>query len=197
MARTRDRTRKTHAALAKQVLELARARNLRPGDHLPEQLFAGLCGVSRTPMRATFKIMVENGFITHRADEGCFLSVDPESDTAAMERQLDAAEGSLADRILADRAARRLDDMPSVSFLTRRYATTRSAVLNALTVLQQDGIVERVPGQAWSFRPILDTPGAVAALLRRGGGRDGVARRLQFSVGLVLGLGGGSGLVAG
>ncbi len=162
----RERTRKTRVALARQVLELARARRLRPGDHLPEQQFADLCGVSRTPLRATFKILLENGFLMHRPDDGYFLSADLESDTAEMERQMDAVEGSLAHRILADRAARRLDDLRSVSFLIRCYGTTRSAVLNALTILQQDGIVERVAGQAWGFRPILDTQAAVADSLQ-------------------------------
>jgi DNA-binding GntR family transcriptional regulator len=58
-----DRTRKTHAALARQVMDLCRSRALRAGDHLAEQVFAGLCGVSRTPIRATFKILTNNGFV--------------------------------------------------------------------------------------------------------------------------------------
>ena len=120
MTYSRDRTRKTHADFARQVLELARARRLRPGDHLPEQQFADMCGVSRTPMRATFKILLENGFLMHRPDGGYFLAADLESDIAEMERQMDAVEGSLVHRILADRTARRLDDLRSVSFLIRR-----------------------------------------------------------------------------
>ena len=56
--------------------------------------------------------------------------------------------------------------MQSVSLLIRRYGTTRPTVPNALTVLQQQGIVERVPGQSWAFRPILDTPAAVADSLQ-------------------------------
>ena len=142
-------------------MDLTRARALRPGDHLPEQLFAGLCGVSRTPMRATFKILANNGFLSHNPADGYFLAVDPDAVSAALESQLDASDGSLANRILEDRLARRLDDVQSVSFFMRRYGVTRSTVLNALTILHQDGIVERVPGQAWGFRPILDTPGAI------------------------------------
>ena len=117
-------------------------------------------------MRAAFKILTENGFLSQIPDDGYFLAVDPEADAAAMERKLDASEGSLADRMLADRAARRLDDVLPVSFLIRRYGVTRNSVHNALTVLQQDGIVERASGQAWGFRPILDTPGAVADSLQ-------------------------------
>jgi DNA-binding GntR family transcriptional regulator len=158
----RERTVKTHTSLAKQVLDHARAKALRPGDRLPEEAFATACGVSRTPLRSAYKILAKNGFLVRRAAEGYFLSADLDADTDMMESALDTSTMSLAETILADRAARRLDDLQSVSFLIRRYSTTRAAVLNALTVLQLDGIIDRIPGQSWSFRPIVDTPNAVA-----------------------------------
>jgi DNA-binding GntR family transcriptional regulator len=158
----RERTVKTHTSLARQVLDHARAKALRPGDRLPEEAFATACGVSRTPLRSAYIILETNGFLVKREAEGYFLAADLDADTSAMESQLDTVNVSLAKTILADRAARRLDDTQSVSFLIRRYNTTRAAVLNALTVLQQDGIIDRIPGQSWSFRPILDTPNAVA-----------------------------------
>lgn len=166
VAGRRGRTRKTHAALARQVVELTLSKGLRPGDHLPEQAFATFFAVSHTPMRATFRILAENGFLTARPDAGHALAVDPEAGGPAIERQLDAADGSLGDRILADRAARRLDDVLAVGVLIRRHRATRSAVLNALAVLQQDGIVEHAPGQSRAFRPILDTPGSDADSLQ-------------------------------
>jgi DNA-binding GntR family transcriptional regulator len=162
----RDRTRKTHAALARQVLDLTRAQRMRPRDHLPEQVFATLCGVSRTPIRSAFKLLAEIGFIELVSDGGYCLAVDPEAESARFIRHLDVSEGSLADRILADRRERRLDEVQSVSFLVRRYGGTRTVVLNALSVLQQDGIVERVPGHGWVFRPMLDTPAAIADSLQ-------------------------------
>lgn len=162
----RDRTTKTHASLARQVLEQARNRRLRPGDHLPEQVFATACGVSRTPLRGAFKILEENRYIERKQGEGYFLCVDLDAGSGVMESQLDALQGSLADAILADRAARRLNDDLSVTFLIRRYSATRATVLNALKILQQDGIIDHVPGQSWSFRPLLDTPNAVTDSLQ-------------------------------
>lgn len=162
----RDRTTKTHTGLAKQVLEQARNRRLRPGDHMPEQVFASACGVSRTPLRGAYKILEENNYIERRHSHGYFLVADLDTDFGAMESRLDAAKGSLADAILADRAARRLDDDLSVTFLLRRYSSTRAAVLNALEILQQDGIIDHGPGQSWSFRPLLDTPNAVTDSLQ-------------------------------
>jgi DNA-binding GntR family transcriptional regulator len=162
----RDRTQKTHTMLARQVFDLTRARQMRPGDHLPEQTFGRLCGVSRTPIRAAFKILSDIGFLGSIPDRGYCIVADPETEAERIIRHLDAAQGSLADRILADRGARRLDDVQSVSFLMRRYGGTRSMVLNALTVLQQDGIIEQVPGQGWVFRPLMDTPAAIADSLQ-------------------------------
>jgi len=166
MTELRERARKNHATLARQVLDIARTRGLRPGDHMPEQVFAGLCAVSRTPIRAAYKLLSEIGFLTYREEAGYFLATDLDQDTSRLENELDGLDAGLAETILADRAARRLDDTQSVSFLTRRYQTSRTAVLNALKILQQDGIVDRVPGQAWRFRPILDTPHAVAESLQ-------------------------------
>ena len=71
-------------------------------------------------------------------------------------------EGSLAARILSDRAERRIADVQSVSALVRRYDAPRSAVLNAPKILSADGVVAQLPGRAWAFQPLLDTPNAIA-----------------------------------
>ncbi len=133
---------------------------------MPEQVFATACGVSRTPLRGAYRVLEEHRYIERRHGSGYFLSTDLDTDSGAMESRLDAMQGSLADAILADRAARRLDDDLSVTFLIRRYSTTRAVVLNALNILQQDGIIDHAPGQSWSFRPLLDTPNAVTDSLQ-------------------------------
>ena len=108
VTRTRDRTRKTHAAPARQIVGVTNARQMQRGDPLPEQMFAGLCGVSRTPMRSAFKILEDIGFLESPLGSGYCLALDPESESLRVLQHLDAAEGSLADRILEDRGARRL-----------------------------------------------------------------------------------------
>jgi len=73
---------------------------------------------------------------------------------------LDDMEGSLAERILSDRAERRITDVQSVSALMRRYDAPRSSVLNAIKILNSDGIVIQQTSRTWVFQPILDTPNA-------------------------------------
>jgi DNA-binding GntR family transcriptional regulator len=153
--------RQTHVDLARIVLHHVRAQGLRIDDHLPEQRFADLCGVSRTPIRGTFDLLASQGFLTKRPDEGYFLAVDPVAAEGDVARRLDQADDTLAAQILRDRAARRLAEVQTVRTLAQRYGAQRTAVLNALKILTRDGIVAQQPGQSWAFQPILDSPRAV------------------------------------
>lgn len=161
MAGPRSHTRQNHLKLARQIIEIASERGLRVGDHLPEQTLSKACGVSRTPIRSAFKLLEENGIVLRREEEGYFLNIDPEQGLTAASVDLEGLEDSLASRILTDRAARRINDVQSVSALTRRYSAPRSTVLNALKILSSDGIVVQLPGRSWAFQPILDTPNAI------------------------------------
>lgn len=161
MARMRSHTRLNHLKLARQIITAALERDMQVGDHLPEQIFSRTCGVSRTPIRSAFKILEENGIVLRRAEEGYFLNIEPEQVLAAGALEIEELEDSLATRILSDRAARRISDVHSVSALARRYSASRSTVLNALKILSTDGIVVQLPGRAWAFQPILDTPNAI------------------------------------
>lgn len=161
MPGTRRNTRQTHVDLARSVLRHVHAQGLRLGDHLPEQRFADLCGVSRTPIRGTFDLLAAQGFLRKQPSEGYFLAVDPVEAEADVARRLEQAEDTLAAQILRDRAARRLAEIQTVRMLAQRYDAPRTAVLNALKILSRDGIVAQQPGQSWAFQPILDSSRAV------------------------------------
>lgn len=160
MSEPRRNARQSHLALAQQALSIALERGMNRGDHLPEQVFSEACGVSRTPIRSAFKILEEKEILEWRREEGYFLTIAPAEDGAEAIQRLEDAEDSLANRILADRTDRRIGDMPSVSALVRRYDTSRSTVLLALKILSRDGIITQLPGRAWAFQPIVDSPRA-------------------------------------
>lgn len=162
MTDTRRSTRRNHVALAQQVVSHVLERGLRPGDHLPEQSIAAACGVSRTPIRSAFKILEQQGILIWREEEGYHLALGAEDGLAGALTQVAGHEQDLFDRILADRAARRIPDVQSVSALARRYAVSRVSVLNALKILSRDGVVTQLPGRAWAFQPLVDTPRAIA-----------------------------------
>jgi len=161
MKETRRSTRQNHLALGQQILTIAMERRMRRGDHLPEQTFSEACGVSRTPIRSAFKLLEQNEILTWREEEGYFLAIGSSDELADAVQKLEDLENSLAQRILADRAERRIGDVQSVRGLMTRYDASRNSVLIALKVLSRDGVVTQMPGQAWVFQPILDSPNAI------------------------------------
>ncbi len=161
LTETRRNVRQNHLALAQKILSVALARGLKSGDHLPEQMFSEACGVSRTPIRSAFKILDERDILQWRQEEGYFLTLGSADQISAVIRALEDTEKSVAHQILSDRAERRIGDVQSVSALTRRYNVPRAAVLNALKILAKDGIVRQLPGRAWAFQPMVDSPAAV------------------------------------
>jgi DNA-binding GntR family transcriptional regulator len=161
MLRSRSNTRQNHLKLARQIVEIVLERGVQEGQHLPETVLSEACGVSRTPIRSALRILENNDIVRRRDEGGFFLNLPPERIVADGAVQLDEMEDSLAARILSDRAQRRITDVQSISALVRRYGAPRSAVLNALKILGSDGVVAQLPGRAWAFQPILDTPNAL------------------------------------
>lgn len=153
--------RQNHLALAQQIIVIALERGMKPGDHLTEQSFSEACNVSRTPIRSAFQLLKERELLVWREEEGYFLADQAGADVAQALKALDEVENALTSRILSDRAERRIGDVQSISAMARRYSVSRSLVLSSLKVLAQEGIVIQLPGRAWAFQPMLDSPIAV------------------------------------
>jgi len=154
--------RTNHRDLARRILDVARQRGFESGARLPEQQIASLCNVSRTPVRAALRLLAEQGVVRWEAEAGYRLAVDLASRGAAATILPSTEEDELAEAILRDRSARRLDETVTASGLMRRYGTGRKTVLKALNRLSDENIVERAPGQSWLFRPAPDAPDALA-----------------------------------
>lgn len=157
-----SRPRTSHRDLAQRILDLARQRGFAPGARLPEQQIASLCNVSRTPVRAALRLLAEQGVVRREAEAGYSLAVDLAARGAAAKTLPSTQEDELAEAILRDRSARRLDGTVTASALMRRYGADRKTVLKALNRLSDGNIVERAPGQSWLFRPAPDAPEALA-----------------------------------
>ncbi len=157
---SRRNSHQNHLELARQVTAIVLERGMRRGDHLPEKVISEACGVSRTPIRSAFKLLESKQVLEWRPERGYFLALDKAEAIAAALSDLEGAEDSLARRILSDRAERRIGEVQSVSALVRRYGTSRNSVLFALKILSRDGIVTQLPGRAWAFQPMIDSPKA-------------------------------------
>lgn len=151
--------RTNHLDLAQRILGVARAHGFEVGARLPEQHIASLCNVSRTPVRAALRLLAERGIVAADTDGGYRLATDLA--TMPADHLPSAEEDELAEAILRDRAARRLDATVTAAALARRYAADRTTVLKSLSRLSDEGFLERAPGQSWLFRPTPDSPEAI------------------------------------
>ncbi|RTM00821.1 MAG: GntR family transcriptional regulator [Hyphomicrobiales bacterium] len=154
------RPRTNHLDLAQRILDVARQRGFGPGAHLPEQQIASLCNVSRTPVRAALRLLAERGVARWEAATGYRLVADLTAQAGAAAELPVTAEDELAEAILRDRSARRLDQTVTVVGLMRRYNAERKTVLKSLQRLSDENLVDRAPGQSWLFRRAPDDPEA-------------------------------------
>lgn len=162
MPTTKRNSQQTHLELARQITNIALERGMKRGDHLPEQAMSEACGVSRTPIRSAFKLLESKGVLVWQQEQGYFLVLNSPDAIATALSELEVSEDSLSDRILADRAKRRIPEIQSVSALSRRYGASRHSVLFALKILSRDGIITQLPGRAWAFLPMIDSSAAVS-----------------------------------
>ncbi|TIT43301.1 MAG: GntR family transcriptional regulator, partial [Mesorhizobium sp.] len=154
------RPRTNHLDLAQRILDVARQRGFAPGARLPEQQIASLCNVSRTPVRAALSLLAEQGVVCWEADTGYHLAIDLAAQPAISAELPAAEEDELAEAILRDRSARRLDQTVTVAGLMRRYSAERKTVLKSLNRLTEENLLDRAPGQSWLFRRAPDDPEA-------------------------------------
>ncbi|MER8826238.1 GntR family transcriptional regulator [Mesorhizobium sp. M0938] len=154
------RPRTNHLDLAQRILDVARQRGFEAGAHLPEQQIASLCNVSRTPVRAALRLLTEKGVVRWEAESGYRLAVDLTSQATLAADLPVTEEDELAEMILRDRSARRLDQTVTIGALIRRYDAERKTVLKALKRLTDENLLDRAPGQSWLFRRAPDDPEA-------------------------------------
>jgi len=162
MQTTRSRPRSNHLDLAQRILAVVRDGGFRSGDRLAEQQIASMCNVSRTPVRAALRLLADQGVLKWQQDVGYALAIDPSGTVEAAADLPSADEDRLAESILRDRAARRLDETVTASGLSRRYDKDRRTVLKSLRILESENWIDKAPGQSWLFRAAQEGPEALA-----------------------------------
>ncbi len=87
----------TNGALADQVavkiIDIARTRSWRAGEHLREEALASELGLSRSPVRRGLALLVQHGLVTKEPNRGIFLAIDARGiDTAGLPFGVDPLE---------------------------------------------------------------------------------------------------------
>jgi DNA-binding GntR family transcriptional regulator len=149
---SRSRPSKLHADLAGRILRRLKGQGAGPGYHLVELDLCKAFDVSRTPVRGALRLLAEQGLIEPRANRG-YVLVDTvrEAPDIASSSAVDDEDQALYIDIAEGRNSGRIPDQCSQQELVRLLGARVSSVVRVLRQLAALGLVERKPGNGWSF----------------------------------------------
>lgn len=128
----------------------------RPGRRVPEQTFARLHDVSRSPVRAALGLLVEHGLLRSESGRGFILARDVAGES--IEQLIPPSlEEQLYGAVIADRANGRIAQEVSEAEMMPRYKTSRGVIRKVFMRLAAEGLASRQRGHGWRFADSLDT----------------------------------------
>jgi len=149
--------------LAARILRLLKDQGAGPGHHLVELELCQHFGVSRTPIRGALKQLESQGWVESRLNRG-FILRDPVTEVSISEpvNLQEEEDKQLIDRIAEARTTGKLPrDVPQQE-ICRMFDVKLTTAIRVLRRLADLGLVERKPGNGWSFLPSIDNPRAQA-----------------------------------
>lgn len=158
MAAQRDKQDKTsgpsrlQSDLAARILRLLKEQGAGPGHHLVELDLCRQFDVSRTPVRGALKLLAEQGAVEARANRGYVLTA-PVTEAPEVEfvNPEDEEDRQLFIAIAKARNSGALPDQCSQQEIVRLFGAKLATVVRVLRQLADLGLVERKPGNGWSF----------------------------------------------
>jgi DNA-binding GntR family transcriptional regulator len=139
------------ASLAQRIAAFLKREGAQPGYHLVEQELCEEFGVSRTPVRGALKILEAQGIVEARANRGFVLRQPPDAPPAASPQRDDEASRLFIAIAQARNSGTLPDEVPQQEMI-RRFKARLPIVLQVLRQMADLGLVERRPGNGWSFR---------------------------------------------
>ncbi len=139
------------------IIEFVKSNAMRKGDHLPLQMLADNFRVSRAPIMSALRKLEQRGIVRAEPNRGYFLAVNLEAIDALQSETGEAADGDDAIylRIADDRLSGKFAERVSENELMRVYAVPRTRLLKILHRIADEGWIERLPGNGWSFKQTL------------------------------------------
>ena len=146
------------AELAARILRSLHEEGASTGHHLVEQDLCRRFGVSRTPVRGALKLLAEQGRVESRANRG-FILLKPVTtvlDSDPIDPQ-DEDDKQLFIAIARARNTGKLAVEVAQQEIVRLFDAKLPTVLRVLRQMSELGLVERKPGNGWSFTPSIDS----------------------------------------
>jgi DNA-binding GntR family transcriptional regulator len=163
-ARTATKPRKSsdpsplQAELATRILRSLNEQGAGTGHHLVEQDLCRQFGVSRTPVRGALKLLAEQGTVEARANRGFVLlkavATAPEADPVDPQ---DEEDQKLFIAVAKGRNTGKLPVEVAQQEIVRMFGARLPTVLRVLRQMADLGLVERKPGNGWSFVASIDS----------------------------------------
>lgn len=149
---------KLQANLARRILARLKEQGAGPGYHLVELELCKAFDVSRTPVRGALRLLAEQGAVESRANRG-YVLVEPITKAPEIPptSSLDDEDQALFIAIAEGRNAKRIPDQCSQQELVRLLDAKVPSVVRVLRQLAALGLVERKPGNGWSFAHGIDS----------------------------------------
>lgn len=152
------RASRLQAELAARILRVLKEQGAKPGHHLVELDLCRLFDVSRTPVRGALRLLAEQGLVEGRTNRGYVLCQPvltvPDNDPASAD---DEEDKRLFIAIAEARYAGRVPDQCSQQEIVRILDARLTTVTRVLRQLADLGLVERKPGNGWSFAPSINS----------------------------------------
>jgi DNA-binding GntR family transcriptional regulator len=167
------------ADLAARILRRLHDEGAGPGYHLVEHDLCEAFGVSRTPVRGALRLLAEQGVVEPRANRGFVLrravTAPPEVETQSPQEE---EERELFVAIAKARNSGLLPEQVTQQEMVRLFGVKLAPLVRVLRRLQELGLVERKPGNGWSFIRSIDS--------RRAQDESYAFRRILEPAGLIL-----------
>jgi len=160
---TDSRASKLHADLARRILRRLKDQGAGPGHRLVELDLCRAFDVSRTPVRGALRLLAEQGVVEARANRGYrLLDAVRNAPAVTPSSPVDEEDQALFIAIAEGRNSGRIPDQCSQQELVRLLDASVPSVVRVLRQLAALGLVERKPGNGWSFSAGIDSARARA-----------------------------------
>lgn len=155
MQETKRTSRGLGEQLATRIERLIADEGLSIGTPLVERALAERFLVSRSPVREALRLLAERNVVGPRPEGGYVVKKRPKASPFGASVAVDAAQEKAYLQIAEDRLSGALPERVSASDLMRRYGVTKTQLNAILQRIAHEGWIERLPGHAWQFLPIL------------------------------------------
>ena len=143
--------------LAREILRIAHQSGWKRGHHLTEPLLCRELGVSRSPVRSALSLLREWKSVSHRPNQGHFLTRDSEELLSRGKEAPFSVEDELMLHFIRERLGGKLPDMFTQEEIENTFGKPRSTVESALSKMAAEGLIEKCNGQGWQFLPTLES----------------------------------------